>query len=134
MRGIIFMAGLLVVASPAYAANCAAITVKNSAANRIADAALIRRGAGQSVVASGIVKTISDGQWRLIKATPKDAEAGIFLFRRTAKASWRYIDVWGGVIAPGEENDVRDWARKLRGGGPSPRVVNCFVDMVKDAS
>jgi hypothetical protein len=133
MRGIIFVAGLLAVTSPANASNCAAITVKNSAANRVADAALIRRGAGQSVVASGIVKTISDGQWRLIKATPKDAEAGIYVFRRTAKASWRYIDVWGGVIAPGEEGDVRDWARKLRGGGPSPRVVTCFIAMVKDA-
>lgn len=134
MRGIIFMAALLAISSPTQAANCAAITVKNTAANRIADAALIRRGAGQSVVASGIVKAISDGQWRLIKATPKDAEAGIYVFRRTAKGGWRYLDVWGGVIAPGEEGDVRNWARKLRGGGPAPRVVNCFIDMVKDAN
>lgn len=133
MRGIIFMAALLAVSSPAHATNCAAIIVKNTAANRIADAALIRRSAGQSVVASGVIKAISDGRWRLIKATPKDAEAGIYFFRRTSKGGWRYIDVWGGVIAPGEEGDVRSWAGKLRGGGPSPRVVTCFVAMVKDA-
>lgn len=133
MRCIVMLAGLFTLASPAYADSCAAITVKSSAVSRSTDAALIRRGAQQSVAASGIVKVISDGQWRLIKAAPKDAEAGIYVFRRAAKTGWRYLDVWGGVIAPGEENDVRDWARKLRGGGPSPRVVACFIAMVKDA-
>lgn len=125
MRTLVAIAALLA-ASPAYAATCPALLAKATPAARAADAALIRKGSHQNVRASGIGEAISDGKWRVVWATPEDAENGVFFFRRTGKA-WRYVNVWGGVIAPGEQTDAVSWARKL---GASPAIAKCFAETV----
>lgn len=127
---IILAAAGLAMASPARAADCAALAAKLTPATRAADAALIRKGAKQKVRASGINAVLTDGQWRLVWASPADAEEGIFFFRRAGKAGWRYVDVWGGVAAPDERDDVVKWAGALEGGGPSPRIAQCFAGKV----
>ena len=71
-----------------------------------------------------IGEVLSDGKWRVIWATPENAENGVYFFRRGAKA-WRYVDVWGGVVAPGEKPGVLSWARKL---GAPPAIARCFAD------
>lgn len=123
MRPMILIAALLA-ASPAHAAMCPALLTKATPATRAADAALIRKLAHQNVRASGIGEVLSDGKWRVIWATPENAENGVYFFRRGAKA-WRYVDVWGGVVAPGEKPGVLSWARKL---GAPPAIARCFAD------
>jgi hypothetical protein len=65
--------------------------------------------------------------WRLVWATPSDAERGVFFFRKTG-ARYRLIDIWGGVIARDERAGTIAWARSRKGGGPSPRLAACFAD------
>lgn len=127
----VMLAGLLVATAPAHAESCGGITARLTAKSRAADAALVKRQAGQPVAPDGIVRVINDGRWRLVWATPADAETGVYFFRRTAKGSWRYIDVWGGVIPPGEEPGARSWARRLAGGGPAARTISCFIAAVQ---
>ena len=123
MRPLLLIAALLA-ASPAYAATCPTLLAKATPATRAADAALIRKLAHQNVRASGIGDVLSDGKWRVIWATPENAENGVYFFRRGAKG-WRYVDVWGGVVAPGEKPGVLQWARKL---GTPPAIARCFAD------
>ena len=132
MRGLIVLAAAtgLFVASPAQANSCTAWQTKATPATRAADAAMIRKGSKQDVRTSGIGTVITDGKWRLIWATPEAAENGVFFFRRAGKAGWHYVDVWGGVVAPDEKSDAIQWARKLAGGGPGPKIAKCFADTV----
>lgn len=128
---IILAAAGLALASPAQAADCAALTAKLTSATRTADAAMIRKQAGQKVRASGIDAVLTEGQWRLVWASPVNAEQGVFFFRRTGKSGWRFVDIWGGVAAPDEREDVVKWARALGGGdGAPPRIAQCFADRV----
>jgi hypothetical protein len=121
----------LATASPVQAADCAGLTAKLTSASRTADAAMIRKQAGQKVRAGGINAVLTDGQWRLVWASPVNAEQGVFFFRRTGKSGWRYVDVWGGVAAPDEHGDVVKWARALSSGdGAPPRIAQCFADRV----
>jgi hypothetical protein len=121
----------LLIAAPAEARSCAGLVVRTTAASRAADATLIRQQARQPDSARNIGAVLNDGRWRLIWATPDAAERGVYFFRQTGKRGWRYADVWGGVIAPGEEADVAKWARGLTSGGPDARTVRCFIDTVK---
>ena len=110
--------------------SCTALIAKQTAVSRATDAGLVARLGNQNVVATGIGSVMAEAPWRLVWATPHDAERGVYFFRRSGKGSLRLIDIWGGVLAPGERSDGVDWARKLRGGGPSARLAGCFADAV----
>ena len=118
-------------ANPELAAgSCAALTAKPTQVSRAGDAALVARLGKQAVTVADIGPVMVDGPWRLVWATPHDAERGVYFFRRTGKGGYRLIDIWGGVLAPGERGNGISWARKLRGGGPSARLAGCFADAV----
>jgi hypothetical protein len=106
------------------------MTAPLTSATRAADARLVS-GSGQRVTAANISYVLAEPGWRLIWATPKNAERGVFFFRKTGK-TFRLVDTWGGVIAPDERADTAKWARTRPGGGPSPRLSACFADAVAD--
>ena len=119
------------VTSPAQASgNCDALVSKQTAVSRAADAALVARLGKQSVTAANVGVVMSEGPWRLVWATPRNAERGVYFFRRSKQGGLHLIDIWGGVLAPGERSDGVSWARKLSGGGPSVRMSECFADAV----
>lgn len=128
------VAALLLAAPPAEARGCAGLVVRSTAASRMGDATLIWQQARQPVSARNIGTVLNDGRWRLIWATPDEAERGVYFFRQAGKRGLRYADVWGGVIAPGDEAGVAKWARGLTSGGPDTRTVRCFIDTVKAGS
>ena len=119
------------VTSPAQASrNCDALVAKQTAVSRASDAALVARLGKQSVAAANVGVVMSEGPWRLVWATPRDAERGVYFFRQSKQGGLHLIDIWGGVLAPGERGDGVGWARKLHGGGPSVRLAECFADAV----
>jgi hypothetical protein len=122
----------LIVATPASAAgSCAAFVAKQTPASQAADAARIHRAdSAQTFGSNGIGKVMVEGPWRLVWATPKDAERGVYFFRRTKKGGYRLAGTWGGVLAPDERQDGIKWASEIKGGGPSPRLAGCFADAV----
>ena len=116
----------LAVATPAAAkSSCVGLTPRLTPASRAADAQLVTRS-GQHVAAADISYVLAEPGWRLIWATPKDAERGVFFFRKTGR-HYRLVDTWGGVIAPDERAETAKWARARAGGGPSPRLSACFA-------
>ena len=88
----------------------------------------IRRGAGaaQPVRGSEISDVMDGGAWRLIWATPAESERGVYFLTRRGKG-WKYVDVWGGVIAPEERASTIAWARQ-RGPGVPATLAACFAD------
>ncbi len=128
--GLFLLSGLL--ACPAYAATkggCAALRQPATAAQRTADAALVTRIGKQKVSAAQVSHVLAEGSWRLVWATPSDAERGVFFFNRTGRGAYHLVDVWGGVIAPEDRAGSIAWARG-RAGHPSARLATCFVDAV----
>ena len=122
-----------VTAMPAAArSNCAAMTVRMTAATRAADARLVT-GTGQRTTGTEVSYAMTEPGWRLVWATPKGAERGVFFFRKLGK-SYRLVDTWGGVIAPDERAGTAKWARSLKGGGPSPALSACFAQAVADGN
>jgi hypothetical protein len=124
-------AGLLF-AIPAVAADrCAPLVAKQSSVTRASDAARIKRSESSALVAAAdIGKVMVEGPWRIVWATPKNAERGVYFFRRGAKGFYRLAGTWGGVLAPDERQDGIKWANAIKGGGPSPRLARCFADAV----
>lgn len=122
----------LLCAAPAVAADrCAPLVAKQSAATRAADAARIRRSEASVKLASADVgRVMVEGPWRAVWATPKNAERGVYFFRRGAKGVYRLAGTWGGVLAPDERQDGISWASAIKGGGPPPRLARCFADAV----
>lgn len=121
----------LAVAHPAQAKTCADLFVTSTDETRADDAKVVRLQTFQKVAARNIGKVIDDGRWRLIWATPDAAERGVYFFRHTRDHGLVYANVWGGVIAPGEEAGVARWARGLARKGPDRRTVACFIEAVK---
>jgi hypothetical protein len=124
-------AGLLFAVPAGAADRCAALVAKQNSVTRATDAARIKRSdASASVGAADIGKVMVEGPWRVVWATPKNAERGVYFFRRGAKGLYRLAGTWGGVLAPGERQDGIKWASAIKGGGPSPRLARCFADAV----
>ncbi|CAN5548420.1 hypothetical protein BH10PSE14_BH10PSE14_24760 [soil metagenome] len=124
------MSGLL--ASPVVAApgdRCAALHPATTAAQSRADAALVTRVGKQKVAAAQVSHVLAEGDWRLVWATPADAERGVFFFHRAGRQGYRLVDTWGGVIAPDDRSGSIAWAQ-ARAGHPSRRLATCFVDAV----
>jgi len=88
----------------------------------------IRRGAGaaQPVKAGEISDIMDGGDWRLVWATPAESERGVYFLTRSG-SSWKYIDVWGGVIAPEERASTIAWAQQ-RGRKVPAALAICFAD------
>ncbi|WP_353205577.1 hypothetical protein [Sphingomonas sp.] len=96
---------------------------------RAAEAKRLTRDARQQIKPDGVTLILADGPWRLVWATPAEAERGVYFYRRTAKGGYRLIDTWGGVIAPEERTETVAWAQ-ARGGHPPQRIAGCFADAV----
>lgn len=128
-------AALVNAAAPASTAapanSCAVFVVKPTPASRAADAARVRSAdRNQKIDASGIGTVMVEGPWRLVWATPKNAERGVYFFRRTKNGGYRLATTWGGILAPDERQDGITWASQIKGGGPSPKLAACFADTV----
>ena len=106
---------------------CAALHPPTSTAQRAADAALVTRVGKQRVSAKQVGYVLAEGEWRLVWATPSDAERGVFFFHRAGRHGYRLVETWGGVIAPDERDSTIAWAQ-ARAGHPSRRLATCFVD------
>ena len=116
-------------ASANAAERCAAFIAKSSSTTRAADAALVKRFApGQIVTAADVGKVMVQGPWRLIWATPKNAERGVYFFCRGKQGGYRLAETWGGVVAPGERQGTIQWTGTIKGGGPSLKLAECFAD------
>lgn len=122
----------LMIAAPANSAdNCTALVAKPSVKSRAADAVRVKYSEpAASITAAGISRVMVEGPWRLVWATPANAERGVYFFRRSAKGVYRLTATWGGVLAPDEQQDGIRWAGAIKGGGPSPRLAKCFADAV----
>ncbi|WP_404371626.1 hypothetical protein AB5I39_04345 [Sphingomonas sp. MMS24-J45] len=106
---------------------CSALRQPLTATIRAAEAKRIARDAKQTIKPAGVTLILSEGAWRLVWATPTEAERGVYFYRRGAKGAYRLIDTWGGVIAADERADTVKWARD-RAGHPSQRLAGCFAD------
>ncbi len=130
LLSLAMMSGLL--ASPLAAApgnSCAALRPAMTATQRAADAVLVTRVGKQEVTAAQVNHVLAEGDWRLVWATPADAERGVFFFHRAGRKGYRLVDTWGGVIAPDDRSGSIAWAQ-ARPGHPSRRLATCFVDAV----
>jgi hypothetical protein len=118
-------AALLISAS----AGCAALAPPLTPRIRHSEAARISSLAHQRVRPSDISYRLVEGNWRLIFATPAEAERGVFVLRRTG-ARDRLVDIWGGILSPDERGQAAAWARSLPGGGVPPRIARCMDDAI----
>ncbi|PTS74564.1 hypothetical protein DBR17_16890 [Sphingomonas sp. HMWF008] len=114
-------------AAAALPAPCTTLRQPLGAVVRAAEAKRIGRDAKQTVKPDGVTLILADGPWRLVWATPAEAERGVYFYRRTAKGGYRLIDTWGGVIAPEERKETIAWAQ-ARAGHPPQRIADCFAD------
>ena len=105
---------------------CDALQVTPTPAAQAQEAALVARLSGQRIEAGDLGRVLAEGEWRLVWATPQEAERGVFFLRREG-AEWHLVEIWGGVITPGERADTIAWARKLPG-APPERLAGCFAD------
>lgn len=110
------------------AASCASLAPELTPALRKADAALVKQKSTQHVTPDSISMVLEQAPWRLVWATPNDAERGVFFFKQSENNGYQLVDIWGGVLAPEDRDGAVDWASKLNGGGPSPQLIRCFVD------
>lgn len=124
---MLLAAALLVTAQPA--ASCAAVTPALTTAVRRTEAQRVTRLARQAVRPSDVGYVLNEGNWRLVFATPRNAERGVFVLRRAGNV-YRLIDIWGGVISPDDRGDAVAWARALPGGGVPARLAQCMEDAV----
>ncbi len=106
--------------------SCSQMTVRLNAASRLKDARLTST-ATDPVRAANVSYVLVEPGWRVIWATPDNAERSVYFFRRLGKDSYRLVDSWGGVIAPDERKETVAWARHLKGGGPSEALSRCFA-------
>ena len=122
--------GLGLVSTPAVAAvKCDSLVARITPATRKADAErVVRLDPGQKIAPDGVELVMVEGPWRLVWASPENAERGVYFLKRAGKAGWRLADTWGGVMPPDDRAKVLEWAQKLKGGGVSPRMAECFVE------
>jgi hypothetical protein len=118
---MLVLAFLLAADSP----GCAAFAVSMTPTLRGMEARRITALSRQTVTPSGISYVLADRRWRLVFATPRKAERGVFILRRM-KSSYRLIDTWGGILPPDERGQAAEWARGLKGGGVSPDLAACM--------
>lgn len=105
--------------------NCAALAPRLTQAVRRTDAARVTSLSGQRVRAGDVSYVLSEGDWRLVFATPANAERGVFVMRRIdGRTRYRLVDTWGGVMD--EPGPAAAWARALPNGGVPARLAQCM--------
>ena len=117
-------AALLAAASPLPAHGVACPHVTLTPAVRRAEAGRIRASAHTAVPPAAVEYVLAQGGWRLVWATPPDRERGIYFFR-----AGRFVDVWGGVLQPGERQEAIRWAMQAPRRVPAT-LAGCFADAV----
>jgi len=130
MRATLLLIALAAAIAPepaAASASCRALRVPLTQGIRAAEAARVTREAGQRTRPADVSLVQAEGPWRLVWATPAEAERGVFFFRLGRDRRYRLIDTWGGVIQPSERAETIAWAR-ARAMGPPPRLAACFAD------
>ena len=111
------------------AATCTGLIQPATAVSKRADAALVSTIGGQKTSPATVGQVLAQGAWRVVFATPSEAERGVFFFRRDGGGKQlKLVDVWGGVIAPGERAETIRW---ISDHYRSPaRLTTCMVDLV----
>ncbi|HZH06990.1 MAG TPA: hypothetical protein VEY69_09970 [Lautropia sp.] len=120
---MIFAAALLI--SLQAGGGCSAVTPRLTQAVRRTEAARVSTLAGRRVRPAEVSHIIADRNWRLVFATPEDAERGVFVMRRSGR-NYRLVETWGGVLEPSDRGDAARWARGLPGGGVPATLANCM--------
>lgn len=112
-------------------ANCSALAPRLTPAVRRADAARVASLSGQRTRQSDVSYVLTEGNWRLVFATPRERERGVFVMRRSPRGNYRLVETWGGVVTPDDERgDVARWARALPGGGVPARLARCMEQAI----
>lgn len=105
---------------------CRALEVSLTPEARRDEAALVTRVSGQHVREEDVGRVLAEGEWRLVWATPQEAERGVFFFQRDGDA-WKLVEIWGGIALPEDRAETIAWARALPG-APPDQLSECFVD------
>ena len=105
--------------------NCSALAPRLTPAVRRVEAARVTSLSRFRVRPADVSYVLGDSNWRLVFATPADAERGVFVLRRAGRG-YRLVDTWGGVMAPDEHGQAAAWARALSGGGVPARLAACM--------
>ena len=132
MRHAVIIASIALATAPgtAIAADrCAGLRQSGGHAAHRADASLVSRVGRQHVTADEIGPALAEGDWRVVFATPSNAERGVFFFKRGAGQRFRLIDVWGGVIPPDERASTIKWIA-AHYHQPPMLLTACVVDTV----
>jgi len=104
---------------------CSVVTPRLTQAVRRVEAARVATLSRRRVRPTEVSHVISDGEWRLVFATPTNSERGVFVMRRTGR-NYRLVDTWGGVLAPSDRGHAAGWARSLPRGGVPAVLANCM--------
>ena len=116
--------------APALASDrCATLRQPASRAARGVDAMLVSHVGRQKVSADHVGPVLAEGDWRVVFATPGDAERGVFFFKRDGRRRFQLVDTWGGVIPPDERASTIAWIGKHYHQPPA-RLTACVVDAV----
>lgn len=114
---------LAITAQPA--PSCAALAPRLTPALRRSEATRLATLSGQRVRPADVSYVLNEGPWRLVFATPRDHERGVFVLRQNGR-SYRLIETWGGVMDPEEAGQAAAWARGLSNGGVPARLAACM--------
>jgi hypothetical protein len=120
---MIIAAALLLAAQSS--GGCSAVTPRLTSALRRTEAARVASVARLPVRPGDVSHVIGDANWRLVFATPRNSERGVFVIRRAGR-NYRLVDTWGGVLAPSDRGQASKWARALPGGGVPAALANCM--------
>jgi hypothetical protein len=104
---------------------CSGLTPRLTPALRRTEAARVASVSRLPVRPTDVSHVIGDGNWRLVFATPRNSERGVFVIRRVSR-DYRLVDTWGGVMALSDRGQAAKWARSLPGGGVPAALANCM--------
>jgi hypothetical protein len=104
---------------------CSAVIPRLTLAVRRTEAARVSSAGRVRVRPADVSYLISNRDWRLIFATPRNSERGVFVMRRIGR-SYRLVDTWGGVLTGSDRGDAARWARNLPGGGVPAGLAGCM--------
>lgn len=104
---------------------CTGLQMRLTPGVRRAEATRLSVMAHQRIAPVDVAAVLSDGTWRLVFATPRDMERGVYVLRSDGGGRYTLVDTWGGVLEPGA-NDAATWARALPHGGVPARLARCM--------
>jgi hypothetical protein len=78
-----------------------------------------------STASTDVLQSFQSGGWSIIYVGTHQSDE-VFLFYSRDPLTSRYITIWSGAAASGEERKIRDWTLKNAPGIPQ-NLANCFA-------